>query len=88
MILRTLLNRSKRLLKLKNFQKEKNNIDEVVSSYKPLIFWKEKDLVKQQINNWSEKEIREKIYQISNLEILIKKNTSSAKLVSDLISNY
>ncbi|MAW02002.1 MAG: DNA polymerase III subunit delta, partial [Candidatus Pelagibacter sp.] len=77
LILRTLLNRSKRLLKLKNFQKEKNNIDEVVSSYKPLIFWKEKDLVKQQINNWSEKEIREKIYQISNLEILIKKNTSS-----------
>ncbi len=88
LILRTLLNRSKRLLKLKNIQKEKNNIDEVVSSYKPLIFWKERDLVKQQINNWSEKEIREKIYQISNLEILIKKNTSSANLVSDLISNY
>ena len=83
-----MLNRSKRLLKLKNIQKEKNNIDEVVSSYKPLIFWKERDLVKQQINNWSEKEIREKIYQISNLEILIKKNTSSANLVSDLISNY
>ena len=83
-----MLNRSKRLLKLKNIQKEKNNIDEVVSSYKPLIFWKEKDLVKQQIKNWSENEIREKIYQISNLEILIKRNTSSINLVSDLISNY
>ncbi len=88
LILRTLLNRSKRLLKLKNIQKEKNNIDDVVSSYKPLIFWKEKDLVKQQIKNWSEKEIREKIYQISNLEILIKRSTSSINLVSDLISNY
>ena len=88
LILRTLLNRSKRLLKLKNIQKEKNNIDEVVSSYKPLIFWKEKDLVKQQIKNWSENEIREKIYHISNLEILIKRNTSSINLVSDLISNY
>ena len=88
LILRTLLNRSKRLLKLKNIQKEKNNIDEVVSSYKPLIFWKEKDLVKQQIKNWSENEIKEKIYQISNLEILIKRNTSSINLVSDLISNY
>ena len=88
LILRTLLNRSKRLLKLKNIQKEINNIDEVVSSYKPLIFWKEKDLVKQQIKNWSENEIREKIYQISNLEILIKRNTSSINLVSDLISNY
>ena len=88
LILRTLLNRSKRLLKLKNIQKEKTNIDEVISSYKPPIFWKEKDLVKQQIKNWSEKEIKEKIYQISNLEILTKKNTSSINLVSDLISNY
>ncbi len=88
LILRTLLNRSKRLLKLKNIQKEKNNIDEVISSYKPSIFWKEKDLVKQQIKNWSEKEIRGKIYQISNLEILTKKNTSSVNIVSDLISNY
>ena len=87
-ILRTLLNRSKRLLKLKNIQKEKMNIDEVISSYKPLIFWKEKDLVKQQIKNWSEKEIKEKIYQISNLEILTKKSTYSINLVSDLISNY
>ncbi len=88
LILRTLLNRSKRLLKLKNIQKEKNNIDEVISSYKPSIFWKEKDLVKQQIKNWSEKEIKEKIFQVSNLEILIKKNTPSINLVSDLISNY
>jgi DNA polymerase-3 subunit delta len=88
LILRTLLNRSKRLLKLKNIQKEKNNIDEVISSYKPSIFWKEKDLVKQQIKNWSEKEIREKIYQISNLEILTKKNISPVNVVSDLISNY
>ena len=88
LILRTLLNRSKRLLKLKNIQKEKDNIDEVISSYKPSIFWKEKDLVKQQIKNWSEKEIKEKIYQISNLEILTKKNTSSINIVSDLISNY
>jgi len=88
LILRTLLNRSKRLLKLKNIQKEKTNIDEVISSYKPSIFWKEKNLVKQQIQNWSEKEIKEKIYQISNLEILTKKNTSSINLVSDLINNY
>ena len=88
LILRTLLNRSKRLLKLKNIQKEKDNIDEVISSYKPSIFWKEKDLVKQQIKNWSEKEIKEKIYQISDLEILTKKNASSINLVSDLISNY
>ena len=48
----------------------------------------ESKVIKQQIKNWSEKEIKEKIYQISNLEILNKKNTSSINLVSDLISNY
>ena len=88
LILRTLLSRSKRLLKLKNVQKDNSNIDEIISTYKPVIFWKEKDLVKKQIKSWSEKEIREKIYQISNLEILTKKNISSINLVSDLISNY
>lgn len=88
LILRTLLSRSKRLLKLKNVQKENSNIDEIISTYKPVIFWKEKDLVKKQIKSWSEKEIKEKIYQISNLEILTKKNISSINLVSDLISNY
>ena len=88
LIIRTLLNRLKRLLKLKNIQKVNDNIDEVISSYKPIIFWKEKELVKQQIKSWSEKEIKEKIYQISNLEILTKKNISSINLVSDLISNY
>ena len=88
LILRTLLNRSKRLLKLKKIQRKNENLDAVVSTYKPAIFWKEKDIVKQQIKNWSEKEIKEKIYEISYLEILSKKNTSSINLVTDLINNY
>ena len=40
------------------------------------------------MSNWSEDEVKKKIFEISNLEILIKKNSSSIKLVSDLISNY
>ena len=87
LILRTLLSRSKRLLKLKNMQNENKNIDDVISNYKPPIFWKEKDIVKQQMRNWSEKEVKEKIFEISNLEILIKRGTSSINLVSDLINN-
>ena len=87
-ILRTLLSRSKRLLKLKNMQNVNKSIDDTIAVFRPPIFWKEKDVVKQQMNNWSEDEVKEKIFEISNLEILIKRSTSSINLVSDLISNY
>ena len=87
-ILRTLLSRSKRLLKLKNMQNVNKSIDDTIAAFRPPIFWKEKDIVKQQMSNWSEDEVKEKIFEISNLEILIKKSTSSINLVSDLISNY
>ena len=87
-ILRTLLSRSKRLLKLKNMQNVNKSIDDTIVVFRPALFWKEKDIVKQQMSNWSEDEVKEKIFEISNLEILIKRNTSSINLVSDLISNY
>ena len=87
-ILRTLLSRSKRLLKLKNMQNVNKSIDDTIAVFRPPIFWKEKDIVKQQMSNWSEDEVKEKIFEISNLEILIKRNTSSINLVSDLLNNY
>ena len=87
-ILRTLLSRSKRLLKLKNMQNVSKSIDDTIAVFRPPIFWKEKDIVKQQMSNWSEEDVKEKIFEISNLEILIKRSTSSINLVSDLISNY
>ena len=87
-ILRTLLSRSKRLLKLKNMQNVNKSIDDTIAVFRPPIFWKEKDIVKQQMSNWSEDEVKEKIFEISNLEILIKRNSSSINLVSDLLNNY
>ena len=87
-ILRALLSRSKRLLKLKNMQNVNKSIDDTIAVCKPPIFWKEKDIVKQQMSNWSEDEVKKKIFEISNLEILIKKKSSSINLVSDFISNY
>ena len=89
MILRTILNRSKRLLKLKESENETGNIDLTISSFKPPIFWKEKDLVKKQIQSWSRNEVKKIIYRVNDLEILIKKNSSnSLNFVSDFVSNY
>ena len=89
LILRTILNRSKRLLKLKESQNETGNIDLAISSFKPPIFWKEKDAVKKQIQSWSNDEVKKIIYKINDLEILIKKNSNnSLNFVSDFVSNY
>ena len=89
LILRTILNRSKRLLKLKESQSQTGNIDLTLSSYKPPIFWKEKDIVKKQIQVWSDDEVKKMIRKLSDLEILIKKNSNnSLNFVSDFVSNY
>ena len=88
LILRTILNRSKRLLKLKESQNQTGNIDLTISSFKPPIFWKEKDVVKKQIQSWSEYEVKNMIYKINDLEILVKKNSNnSLNFVSDFVSN-
>ena len=88
LILRTILNRSKRLLDLKHSSENLRSINEAISSYKPPIFWKEKDIVKKQIETWSLEEIKKIMYKTSNLEILVKKNSSnSINFVYDFVNN-
>ena len=49
----------------------------------------EKEIVKRQIKSWSTKEVKSLIYKISDLEILIKKNSnSSINLISDFVVNF
>ena len=89
LILRTILNKAKRLLRLKDQVEKHKNIDMVLSSFKPPIFWKEKEIVKKQVESWSFKEINRIIYKINDVEILIKKNSnSSINFVSDFVRNY
>ena len=89
LIIRTILNKSKRLLKIKTETDNNLNIDQVISSFKPPIFWKEKDIVKKQAQSWSTNEVKEIIFKINDLEALIKKNASNSMLfVSNFVSNY
>ena len=89
LILRTILNKSKRLLKIRNEVDNNKNIDQVLSTFKPPIFWKEKDIVKKQVQSWSTNEVQETIFKINDLEALVKKNTANSILfVSNFISNY
>ena len=86
LIIRTFLMKSKKLLKLSDAAKNIKNIDEVISSFKPPIFWKDKEITKQQIRSWSYNSIEDLIYQINETELLIKKNsTSSVNILSNFI---
>ena len=89
LIIRTILNKSKRLLKIRGEIDNNINIDQVISSFRPPIFWKEKDIVKKQAQSWSTNEVKEMIFRINDLEALVKKNTSNSMLfVSNFVSNY
>ena len=85
-ITRVFLNKSKKVLMLlKDYQINKN-IDLTISSAKPPIFWKDKEIVKQQINMWSPEKIRTLIYRLNELELIIKKNLgNSIKIITDFI---
>ena len=86
LIIRTFLIKSKRLLKLYQKLEDKNNINDVITSFKPPIFWKDKDIVKQQIKNWTYSSIEKLIFKINEIELLIKKNSHNAvNILSDFI---
>lgn len=74
LIIRIFLAKVKRLAVLKSNIEINKNLDLVISSYKPLIFWKEKDIIKQQMKNWTKDNINNLLYSINEVELLIKKN--------------
>ena len=88
LIIRTLLIKTKRLLEIKKNQTENKNIDELVSNHKPPIFWKDKEIVKNQIIKWKLKDTKKFVKEINDTELIVKKNYSnSVNVVSDFIIN-
>ncbi len=88
LILRTIMSKSKRLLSILESSKYNKNIDNIIALYKPPIFWKEKETLKKQVNKWVLEDLKNKIYKINDIELLIKKNAStSLNLLSDFIVN-
>jgi DNA polymerase-3 subunit delta len=86
MIARSFLIKAKKLLVLSKAFEINKNIDLTISSAKPPIFWKEKEITKQQIYKWKAINIKELIYSLSELELQIKKNiNNSINLITDFI---
>ena len=68
------------------------NVDDVISKAKPPIFWKDKEITKQQIYKWSPENIKDSIFKVSELELLVKKNISisinlTTNFILDVASN-
>ena len=86
LILRTFLSKSKKILKLSTEYQNNQNIELTLSSAKPPIFWKEKEITKQQIYKWSPNNIKNLIYNLNELELLLKKNlNNSINILYDFI---
>ncbi len=87
LILRTFSNKLKRLLKIKYQSKNEINLDKIINSYRPPIFWKEKDIVKKQLGIWNLNKIKNLIVEINDIELLVKKypNSSTNILINFLL---
>jgi DNA polymerase III subunit delta len=86
MITRSFLIKAKKLLTLSILFESNKNIDLTISSAKPPIFWKEKEITKQQIYKWKPINIKKLIYALSETELQIKKNiNNSINLITDFI---
>ena len=87
-ITRTFLNKSKKILKLSKKYQINKDLNKTIADARPPIFWKDKEIVKQQINKWAPNEINELIFDLNKIELQIKKNyTNSINIISDFILN-
>tara|TARA_B100000575_G_scaffold222926_1_gene183333 strand:- start:321 stop:1298 length:978 start_codon:yes stop_codon:yes gene_type:complete len=85
-IIRSFIIKAKKILILSTTFEANNNIDLTISSAKPPIFWKDKEITKHQIYKWKSKNIKGLIYKLNEIELLIKKNiNNSVNLVTDFV---
>ena len=89
LIIRTILSKSKRLMNIIEIYNETKDLDEAIMSAKPPVFWIDKISVKKQAKTWVLSELKNKIYEINDIESLIKINSrNSINLISDFMINY
>ena len=84
-ILRTFLSKAKRILKLAIQLEQNKDINKTINSARPPIFWKDKEIVKVQLNKWKPNQIKKLINDISNIELEIKNNYNNSIFI---ITNF
>ena len=79
--------RINRLNEIQNMKQENSNIESLVSSLKPAVFWKDKTMLIEQSKKWNKNKIQTALKKTYNAEIEIKSNSSIRKdlLIKNLI---
>ena len=81
LILRTFLQKAKRLLNIYEKHDGSLNYENLINNYTPPIFWKDKPIIKRQLENWSKSKIEDLIADINKTELFLKKNSSISLLL-------
>jgi len=84
-ILKIFINKLKRLIKLQSQILNKKDVDNVISNFKPPIFWKEKEIVKKQVEIRNVDSTKKILFKVNDLELIIKKNTANSK---NIVTNF
>ena len=86
LIIRMFLSKLKRILNLRKKFQINGNFDMTINSFRPPIFWKDKEIIKKQIMCWSSLKLENLIIRSSDIELNMKKNSNiSLKIVYDFI---
>ena len=81
-----MLKKTKRLLKLIQDFKITKNLEKTINNAKPPIFWKEKEITKQQLNKWSDYKAQKLIVEINETELQLKRlPVNSINLVTNFL---
>ena len=86
LIIRIFINKAKKLLYLADNYAANKDLEKTISSSRPPIFWKNKEIIKQQIIKWKSNSIKKLIFDLNNIELQIKKNSlSSINILTNFI---
>ena len=86
LIIRIFINKAKKLLNLADNYAANKDLEKTISSSRPPIFWKNKEIIKQQIIKWKSNNIKKLIFDLNNIELQIKKNSlSSINILTNFI---
>ena len=79
--------RINRLKEIENMKQKNSNIETLISSLKPPVFWKDKSILIEQSRKWNKDKIQEALKKTYSAEIEIKSNSSIRKnlLIKNLI---
>jgi len=85
LINKSFLNRAKKIYLLSKKYEINKDIELTISSAKPALFWKEKEMIKKQIQYWPPQKMKEIIYESNIIDLEMKKNFSNSL---NLITNF